>query len=725
MKKLFSLLILLTLGIGVSYATVETIELTAAAQNYENAQEVTTVTGDVVTLTFDKASSSTAPAYYTTGDAVRLYNGGTLTIEAGGATITKIEFVYELQGSATISLSPGTFDAETKTWTGSATAVVATAGSAKHIRFSKVTVTYDGTTVPPSGPAAPTINGDNTKSYVEGDEVEVSITNNDDNATVKYALDDSDWMDYTEPIILTSTTTVKAKAVNVAGAESSVVNKKFNFKKSISTIWQFNSLDEGVDFVFTASVIAIAQSGNNLYVQDAAGEGMLVYGATNQTYELGDVIPAGFSGRRSVYNTMPEMTNPADFGKDGTATPTVNLFDIDDITLENFAAYAFVEGVTVDGNKISKDGDEIATFTTFCQVPEDTEGKLFNVYGVVGAFKNEAQFLPIEYTPYTEPEQKLYLVGSFSGDNGWDPSEAIEMEYNQAGFYMAALDLKAGDEFKFIGQQEWDGLVLGAVTENEDTPFELAEQYLDGSPLSLATPGANFKVMADGYYNIGVSIDDMVVGIDAEIEVEDDELYIVGTFSGDNGWDLEEAEQLMFYDETGTFEIIKEFEANTEFKLVAALNWDDETTFGGVDNENAGFFLVDPYLETNITMVNPGANFKIEAAGEYEIVADKENKILVVNPINIPVTGIEVKEDNVTLDLGGDTYQIEASVVPATATNKTLLYESSDEGVITVDENGLVTAVKSGTWSVVNRAPKVNAVEPATANVNIYAPGVD
>ncbi|MBR5101785.1 MAG: SusF/SusE family outer membrane protein, partial [Muribaculaceae bacterium] len=194
-----------------------------------------------------------------------------------------------------------------------------------------------------------------------------------------------------------------------------------------------------------------------------------------------------------------------------------------------------------------------------------------------------------------------------------------------------------------------------------------------------------------------------------------DDMYNVGTFCD---WDPEEAE-LMEIDDDGKYTITMEFDANTEFKLITANDWSDENTFGGVDDNNVNFFKVDDFLGGNITMVHPGANFRIEAAGEYQIVADAENMTLVVTGLNIPITDIVVPEA-VTIDLGGQTYQIEAEVVPATATEG-LVYQSSDEDVLTVDENGLVTAVKSGTWEIVLHAPGIKEVQPATATVNVSA----
>ena len=63
--------------------------------------------------------------------------------------------------------------------------------------------------------------------------------------------------------------------------------------------------------------------------------------------------------------------------------------------------------------------------------------------------------------------------------------------------------------------------------------------------------------------------------------------------------------------------------------------------------------------------------------------------------------GITLKsEDTVTLQVG-KTHQILASFIPEYATDSTALtYTSSDETILTVDGNGLVTAVKQGSATV-------------------------
>ena len=62
-----------------------------------------------------------------------------------------------------------------------------------------------------------------------------------------------------------------------------------------------------------------------------------------------------------------------------------------------------------------------------------------------------------------------------------------------------------------------------------------------------------------------------------------------------------------------------------------------------------------------------------------------------------PVTGIKVSPDTLTLTKKGETAQLTAEVTPSYADNKRVTWQSSDEKVATVDENGKVTAVGNGT----------------------------
>ena len=62
----------------------------------------------------------------------------------------------------------------------------------------------------------------------------------------------------------------------------------------------------------------------------------------------------------------------------------------------------------------------------------------------------------------------------------------------------------------------------------------------------------------------------------------------------------------------------------------------------------------------------------------------------------VRATGIEVKDEPIILSAGSE-YQLELSFTPNNATVKDVEFKNSDDTVITVDENGLVKALKNGT----------------------------
>lgn len=68
-------------------------------------------------------------------------------------------------------------------------------------------------------------------------------------------------------------------------------------------------------------------------------------------------------------------------------------------------------------------------------------------------------------------------------------------------------------------------------------------------------------------------------------------------------------------------------------------------------------------------------------------------------PADVLPTGVELTPATATID-EEDTVQLTASVIPANATNQNVTFESSDDAVATVDENGLVTGVSEGTATI-------------------------
>lgn len=113
---------------SVASGNEKTVEIDFSAQGYSNAQNVTTVSATPLTLTFAKATGTNDPKYYTTGTAVRMYAGNTMTIT--GATVTKVEYTFATGDYNNLQVTVGTYT--DKTWTGSSSNLVFTSDPNKN-----------------------------------------------------------------------------------------------------------------------------------------------------------------------------------------------------------------------------------------------------------------------------------------------------------------------------------------------------------------------------------------------------------------------------------------------------------------------------------------------------------------------------------------------------------------------------------------------------------------
>lgn len=129
------------LSVATSFAE-RTVTFNFSQLGYANAQAVTEVVQDGVTFTLSKGSGTTAPAYYTSGSALRTYAKNTM--EISGGNITKVVFTftgtsYAFANDATFT--PGTYTTSTGTWTGSASSISIVNGASGQVRITKMEVT--------------------------------------------------------------------------------------------------------------------------------------------------------------------------------------------------------------------------------------------------------------------------------------------------------------------------------------------------------------------------------------------------------------------------------------------------------------------------------------------------------------------------------------------------------------------------------------------------------
>lgn len=114
--------------------------------------------------------------------------------------------------------------------------------------------------------------------------------------------------------------------------------------------------------------------------------------------------------------------------------------------------------------------------------------------------------------------------------------------------------------------------------------------------------------------------------------------------------------------------------------------------------------------DESVAMVSQSGHVVALSEGSCKIMAEAGDKSASCQlNVIIPVTGITLDEDEITISLSG-TRTLIATVLPENATDKTVLWSSSDESVATVSSEGLVTAIAAGYCTITARAGEYSAI---------------
>ena len=417
MKKFLSLLMMTLLCVS-AWAADETVVF--ADQGYANGDAVESYTGTDFAIAFNKGTNSNAPKYYTTGSAIRVYGGNYFTVSSTTKTISKIELAFA-SGEGTNAI---TTDVETYTggtWEGSANAVTFTVGGTTgHRRIASVAVTFAAGEAP--AVSVPVITFSPEKAY-EGEEVTATITCETEGASIMYALNDGEFQAYSEPLSLTETTTVHAKAVlnvptTTAPVESAVTTKTITFGKGVQNIAEMNALPNGTEFKLMGNATVVYVNGGYLYIMDETGYS-LIYGSTVDGIEAGNTI-FNLVAKVSIYSGLFEVAN-ATYDFDPTATEVEpNEYNLTDVTAEKMNEYIILKGVALselsgkDFTMTDASGASLAGYQRFSGVeyPTDLEAT-YDVVGFGSVHNNDVQLYPISFTKTVIPEPVITVTPDF------------------------------------------------------------------------------------------------------------------------------------------------------------------------------------------------------------------------------------------------------------------------------------------------------------------------
>ena len=212
----------------------------------------------------------------------------------------------------------------------------------------------------------------------------------------------------TSPITLTYSETgvYKIEAMSSKGKETSeAVTVTFTIKSTtVNSIAEFievgKELGENVVLQFDCPLIVTFINNRNMYVRDADGGAIQFYGETGQTYNAGDVIPAGVQGSYKLFNGAPEVENLVQESfKPSEETGDASPIEVTELLAEDVNQYVVMRKMMfteVSGSNYTLTNESGAEYTAYKNNYYDGEvpvgdGKEYDVTGIVSTFKGNVQ----------------------------------------------------------------------------------------------------------------------------------------------------------------------------------------------------------------------------------------------------------------------------------------------------------------------------------------------
>ncbi len=249
--------------------------------------------------------------------------------------------------------------------------------------------------IAPSTVATPVISPNNGFYY---EPQTVSITCSDADAVIRYTTDGTEPTEnstlYSQPLTVSATTTISAKAWKVNMTPSFTATATISFPAQVANIAAFKAAASNDPQQIMSDVTFVFRSGRYMFVEDNTAA-MLIYDNSTPvittTYNEGDVIEAGIFGRYTTYQGMVEMV-PTHNANEATGTPVTvtpanatvtdikaQYTDVYESKLVHLSDVEFINATTFVQN-----GDTMAIFNRFNTVTtEISAGDMADVTGFV------------------------------------------------------------------------------------------------------------------------------------------------------------------------------------------------------------------------------------------------------------------------------------------------------------------------------------------------------
>ena len=253
------------------------------------------------------------------------------------------------------------------------------------------------------------------------------------------------------------------------------------------------------------------------------------------------------------------------------------------------------------------------------------EGKMYiRVISYLGSNNSmvaTSNITSLKITPYKLSYPDFYLVGEASYV-GWNAG-ASQILYKSDNFSTIYTYLENGKNFRFLGQQGWDGTNYSINSDGIKDNYKYFKQAssniakADGDDENMKFSGTT------GIYKVTIDATSEIKSITAVAspisEYDFAEVYLVGNIAG-NGWDATNAISMTKVS-NGVYEIVSTLASNTEFKIIGQKSF-GSLDWGNISGDGNSGFIGPKGDNGNIIFVGDGSSYKITVnlkAGVYTI----------------------------------------------------------------------------------------------------------
>ena len=458
----------------------------------------------------------------------------------------------------------------------------------------------------------------------------VEITNNEEGATLMYALNDGEFTEYTQALNITETTTVHAKAVKGEN-ESAVVSATYTLKPAattVATIAEGNKLADDTEFTFTGNAVVCFKNKKNMWVRDESGSVQL-YGSDNfgDEFQKGVVITPNWGAKKATYNGMHEYTNLTNLTA-SQQTVTVEPYERETLTMENANEYVVLKNVTIVSQSTSGGRTNYTTNTgivarnNFGVAFDPQEGVAYNLIGVVSAYNGNPQLYITEVEGYVAPiatPNDLAEANALTDNMQFTYSNDVAATY-QNGKYLFIRDENGNSGLIFgeIDATFETGDVLGADWSATKTTYYGVREFIDAT--GVTNSGEEWEVAPYERKTLTVdNVNEYVIMKGLSVIPETDE-----TVSHYSQKYYNVADSMMIYDQFGvnptfvegkTYDIVgiaTIYNNKPQLYIISVTEVAVDVLRGDVDNSGDVTIsdvtaLIDALLSGNIQNINDGA----------------------------------------------------------------------------------------------------------------------